>query len=232
MKKAIISVFVTFAGMLLFKMNVIAQQTIGSMSFRPEFGVYYGGLTGSNAKIGVVGGLGLDYQITEKIGASASLFYMNLKFAYDDVEYFVVYSPTGGSSSGIQGTVRYIDSNDHGRLNYVGVPLLMNYYIIPNLALKAGIQPTMLVYADRHVMRDDHSMKYDGNITETMNEFEMSIPIGLSYEFSNGLFFDARYNLYITQANRNPDFRPDQDRIYRNGLQVTFGVKLPLKKRR
>jgi hypothetical protein len=79
------------------------------------------------------------------------------------------------------------------KLDYINVPILANYYVIPGLAIKAGIQPGFLMSAKD---KDGNSFK------DEMKKVDISIPLGASYEFEN-FVIDARYNLGLTKGNKN-----------------------------
>ena len=81
------------------------------------------------------------------------------------------------------------------KLDYINVPILANYYVIPGLAIKAGIQPGFLMSAKDN---DGNSFK------DEMKKVDISIPLGASYEFEN-FVIDARYNLGLTKGNKNGD---------------------------
>ena len=74
---------------------------------------------------------------------------------------------------------------------YINVPVTLNYYVAQGLALKAGIQPGFMVGKDD--MPD-----------ELVKTFDLSVPVGLSYEYSN-LVFDARYNIGCTKVFKHSD---------------------------
>ena len=88
---------------------------------------------------------------------------------------------------------------------YINVPVTLNYYVAQGLALKAGLQPGFLVNKDD---RDD------------AKTFDLSIPVGLSYEYQN-IVFDARYNIGVTKIADNVDH-------YNNVIQITVGYKFAL----
>lgn len=83
-----------------------------------------------------------------------------------------------------------------------------NYYVAQGLALKAGIQPGFMVGKDD--MPD-----------ELVKTFDLSVPVGLSYEYSN-LVFDARYNIGCTKVFKH------SDEGYNNVIQITVGYKFAL----
>ena len=88
---------------------------------------------------------------------------------------------------------------------YINVPITLNYYPVAGLALKAGLQPGFLVN------KDD---------MEDVKTVDLSIPVGLSYEYQ-GLVFDARYNIGVTKLADNYDH-------YNNVIQITVGYKFSL----
>jgi hypothetical protein len=92
---------------------------------------------------------------------------------------------------------------------------LANYYVIENLAIKAGIQPSILIGASDF---DNHECKSD------CNTFDLSIPVGASYEFKN-FVFDARYNIGLTKVYK----KAITDKNCRNSVfQITAGYKFAL----
>ena len=88
---------------------------------------------------------------------------------------------------------------------YINVPITLNYYPVAGLALKAGLQPGFLVN------KDD---------AEDVKTVDLSIPVGLSYEYQN-IVFDARYNIGVTKVADNWDH-------YNNVIQITVGYKFAL----
>ena len=58
--------------------------------------------------------------------------------------------------------------------------------------------------------------------SEGFKKFDLSIPLGLSYQFSD-FVIDARYNLGLTKVNK------DGDSSSKNGvIQITLGYKFAL----
>lgn len=88
---------------------------------------------------------------------------------------------------------------------YINIPVTLNYYPVTGLAIKAGLQPGFMVN------KDD---------AEGVKTFDLSIPVGLSYEYQN-IVFDARYNIGVTKVADNWDH-------YNNVIQITVGYKFAL----
>jgi hypothetical protein len=77
-------------------------------------------------------------------------------------------------------------------LDYLNVPLMVNYYPIDNLAIKIGLQPGFLLASKIKI--GGLSVDYDD-----ANSIDFSLPIGLSYNFDFGLKIDMRYNIGLTK---------------------------------
>ncbi|HCN53219.1 MAG: porin family protein [Prevotella sp.] len=89
--------------------------------------------------------------------------------------------------------------------DYFNLPVLANVYVAPGLAVKLGLQPSF------NVNDDD----YNG-----VKSTDLSIPVGLSYEF-NHFVFDARYNFGVTKVVDNYDCK-------NSVFQFTVGYKIDL----
>ena len=107
---------------------------------------------------------------------------------------------------------------------YGTLPIMANYYVLPGLALKAGIQPAFRVKArveqDGTKIDLDRAIDamYDGNDNK-LRTFDLSIPVGFSYEFK-GITFDARYNIGVTKLISDTD-----EGIYHKVFIMTLGYK-------
>ena len=65
---------------------------------------------------------------------------------------------------------------------------MVNFYVAKGFALKIGLQPGFLVSADNK---------------DAFESFNLSMPIGLSYEFKNGITLDLRGTPGLTAVNKN-----------------------------
>ena len=114
----------------------------------------------------------------------------------------LLYTMEGSKSKGA-------DYNNN--LDYLNIPVLFNYYIVPGLAVKAGVQPGFLVRAKHN----------DTDIKDLYKKFDFAIPLGLSYEFSD-FVIDARYNLSLSKL---PDV--GDAKAYNSVIMLTLGYKIP-----
>lgn len=199
-----------------------AQQKPGTLSVIPQVGVSvanltnfnwtegmklvdYSGSISSNYKPGFTGGAQMEYQVTDIFSASAALLYSMQGTKYPD--FMIDYED--GTAEGV--------SDLRMDLHYLNVPVMLNAYVLPGLALKTGLQMGFLLDGRMKTESTPVTIDEDGAKTygETEDEeakwkdlksFDISIPIGLSYEFEN-VILDARYNLGITKIHSDYDWR-------------------------
>ena len=69
----------------------------------------------------------------------------------------------------------------------------MNFYVAKGFALKIGLQPGFLVNAKAESVDNK----------DAFESFNLSMPIGLSYEFKNGITLDLRGTPGLTAINKN-----------------------------
>ena len=90
-------------------------------------------------------------------------------------------------------------------------------------ALKAGVQPGFLLSC-KSKWSDNESGKwvdYEETSKDGLNKFDLSIPMGISYEFSN-IIIDARSNLGLTTVAKDP--APSSKNSV---IMLTLGYKIP-----
>ena len=164
------------AAMMLMSIGAFAQRSVGTLSIKPMVGMTLATITGGDAdmKVGLAAGAELEYVMAPQFALTGGLIYSMQGCKYS----------VGGTTSTTS-------------LDYINVPILANYYIIPGLAVKAGLQPGFKVRG---------KVKKDSNGTSTESDydgaksFDLSIPLGISYEFSD-FVIDARYQLGLTDTS-------------------------------
>ena len=93
------------------------------------------------------------------------------------------------------------------KLDYIDIPVMANFYVAKGFALKIGVQPGILV---------------NDNINGDCKSFNFSIPVGLSYEFNNGITLDLRGGYSLTRVDK---FNNDDYKYYTDGGSLTIGYK-------
>lgn len=126
----------------------------------------------SNWRAGFTGGFALEIRPLKMLSVSADVLYSRL--GWKDNEF---------------------DANVAS--DYISVPVMVNFYIVRGLAVKAGLQTSFLVSS---------FSKQDGEKVSLKDEFtkaELSIPVGLSYQFGLGLRLEARYHFGVTNISKS-----------------------------
>ena len=126
----------------------------------------------------------------------------------------------------------YLDESGQNKytvdLDYVHVPILASYYVLPGLAVKAGVQPGFKMRAKAKI--DDRTIDLDelykmGSLLVgediKVSKFDLSIPVGISYEYKN-IVLDARYNWGLVKVLNVGDA------FYNRCFMVSLGYKLEL----
>ena len=178
------------AVLMVASLSASAQGEIGSFSLKPMVGATLSTWTkadGSKAKIGLIAGFEGEYSATHYFGLTVGALY-----AMEGTK-------AEGTLTGFDNTtIKY-------NVDYINIPVLANFYVTKGLALKFGVQPAFKVRA-----KVSGSVKYNGQTAkdseslEGVKGFDFSIPLGLSYEFSD-FILDARYNLGLTKITDGLD---------------------------
>ncbi len=146
-------------------------------------------------------GLEVEYQLSDIVSLSAGAIYSQQGYKKDWV--------IGG-----------VDYERTAKLDYINVPILANVYVTKGLAVKLGLQPGFNISS-----KYNQKVTTAGRVVETTSDMkaqsvDFSIPVGLSYEFSN-VQLDARYNWGISKVLKNKE---DKNSVF----QITLGYKFAL----
>lgn len=195
---------IMLAMMLMAVVNVSAQNEEGESSVMPKVGLNLATLAGDkDAKIlpSFVAGFEYEYGVSDNVGLVA----------------------------GIQFSEQGEKDKEHDltmRLGYINVPLLVQFYPVKGLALKAGAQLGFL--ASKKAKIGDTKYDFDkleamGIIPSEFRKFDLAIPMGISYEYAN-FVLDARYNLGLIGIFKKS---AGYDETFRNSVfQFTLGYKI------
>ena len=206
----------TLVALMVVTLSAQAQHEQGDVTIQPRVGITVSNITdGDKSKTNFAYGVDFERFFTDQFSVSLGLMFTNqgckFNLILDDAMY---------PSSSLN-----IHTNEYKLDIYYGsLPIMANYYVLPGLALKAGIQPAFRVKAK--VKGDDNSLDLDNMIDmlfsgegNKLNTFDLSIPVGLSYEII-GITADVRYNFGVTKLISNTD------KAIRNSVfMVTLGYK-------
>jgi hypothetical protein len=187
-----------------------AQHEEGDVTIQPKVGITISNITdGDKSKVNLAYGVEFERFFTDQFSASLGIMFTNQGCKWN------IYSLDGADN---------VSDDMKLDIYYGTLPIMANYYVLPGLALKAGIQPAFRVKAriefNGEKMDFDNAIDaiFDGNDNK-MRTFDLSIPVGLSYEFKR-VTFDARYNFGVTKLISNTD-----ESIYNKVFIMTLGYK-------
>lgn len=188
--------------MMIAAVSAKAQNEVGQVSIKPMAGINLATMTkttDSKMRVGLAAGLEFEYGVAENFGLSAGVLYSMQGVKGKDT----------GFGAGAKADVTF-------KFDYINVPILANYYIVPGLAIKAGIQPGFNV--KKKVAVEVAGVKDDATVDDVKG-FALSVPVGLSYEFAN-VVLDARYNWGLTKAIKDADSKHSY-------FTITLGYRIP-----
>ena len=212
------------AAMMVATLGAVAQNEVGQLTLQPKVGMNISKITGSNlnSKVGLVAGFEAEYGVAKNFGISLAALY-SMQGAKRDLKV----------NNGTSVDVKF-------NLDYINIPVLAQYYIVPGLAVKAGIQFGFNVRNKVKVgttvagynLKDDCSMDEFLDVARALGEpipsdakfqkFDLSIPVGLSYEYED-FVLDARYNIGTSKL-----IKSDPDSSKNSVFQLTIGYKFEL----
>lgn len=185
------------AALMLSSVATFAQHAVGSFNLQPKVGLNIANLTDyskSDARLGLVVGAEGEYQATDIVSVSAGL----------------LYSMQGAKVNQPLVTVTQ-------KLDYINIPITANVYVVKGLAVKLGVQPGFKV---GDVASVDASRALNVALPGKAKSFDLSIPVGVSYEYNN-FQLDARYNWGVTKVYEG-------SKVKNSVFQITLGYKFDL----
>jgi opacity protein-like surface antigen len=90
------------------------------------------------------------------------------------------------------------------QLDYINVPVLAKYYFVDGFYGEVGPQIGFNVNSEIDSNPDGDSGDIDFN-NDAINTVDFAVVGGLGYKLSNGLFFNARYNLGLSDVFSSED---------------------------
>ena len=199
MRKALFALF-----LLAVSMTAAAQDEQGQVILTPMAGVNVSWMAPNqpnqetSAKVGLVAGVEAEYMFSDKLGVSIGALYSQLGRKKKD----------GWHRSQTE------------KIDYLNIPLMVNYHVWKGLTLKAGIQPCLRLNSKwdgeeyiyrvdrpetpegespdiREYVQDDAIYSYNGkDFIDNTNGVVVGIPVGVAYEYKN-FVLDARFVLAL-----------------------------------
>ena len=192
------------ASLMMLSLSTFAQHAPGTVSIQPKVGLNIANLTSldnADPRLGLAVGAELEYQVTDMVSIAAGALYS------------MQGCKSEGSLWGFKGTYT-------SKLDYLNVPIVANVYVVPGLAVKLGLQPGFNLSAKSKLEGSIAGYSGESERDIDVESFDLSLPIGLSYEFQN-FVIDGRYNFGLTKTFKDAD--PKQ-----SVFQITLGYKFAL----
>ena len=197
MKKIMMMLFMATVAMTASAQNTLRDN--GTFTLQPKVGIGIGRLSGEWTTLS---GIDDKLRIGFVVGVEGE-YYAN---TWLGIAAGVNYAQQGWKFEGL-------GVDETTKLDYLNIPVTADFYVAKGLALKTGVQFGFLMNAKIE----------DADIKDACEKFNLSIPIGVSYEISN-FVLDLRYNLGLTKTNK-----PDNGSKARSDLfQITVGYKFAL----
>jgi hypothetical protein len=201
---------IVLAVISMMMMAVQAQKEVGTFTVYPRFGVNFSKFSGQKIYIDAS-----DNYVKEKykfgLSAGAELWY---QFHYSlALSAGLIESNQGTKTEGIN-----LENTNNVKETYsysvntqvLNIPLLLHVFVAPGLSFEAGVQPGFLLSAKSKENDEKNDVK------SLMKTFDLSIPIGISYEYGN-IQLDLRYNHGLTSLG---DFF---DKGHNRSIVLTLG---------
>lgn len=183
--------------------SAFAQKPVGTFTLYPRVGMTLSRFTGDKVYYGY------EIENTAEAKYKAGLV-AGVELQYQTSNVFalsggVLYSQQGTKFEDVPG----IDEKLKMEHNDIIVPLMIVATTKYGISAKIGVQP---------------EIKVGGKYKEVMNGFNVSIPIGVSYEYKN-VCFDVRYNIGVTHIYKDQD---NYDTSHNSTFMFTLGYGIDL----
>ena len=180
------------------------QDDLGKRNMDPKYTFYIGGMA--------------EYKISDKFGFQAE----------------VLYSPLGAKEKidGIDAGVLYVGEQTKVNLGTLLVPISAKYFITEGLTVAAGANFGIILTAKQKTVigSDFFEMEVeDGNgngevdIKKDIKKLNLAPFVGVEYMLENGLFFDARYSLGVSNLSNDNSGGKITNSFAQVGVGFKFG---------
>lgn len=209
MKKIILTSFM-LCSIFAFSQDIKFGAKVG-LNLSNLRGDYPAAINEHNSKIGFhIGGFA-QYEINDKFALQPELLFSTQGNTYVHKTYY------GGGS--------YYDGADYNlKLNYLNLPIILKYKIIDKLNIEFGPQIGYLISAKTKVdvtedsrdpsqnysveidMLNDGIYNFGGTTVQSKasaNRLDFSLNLGASYDITEKIFIEGRYNLGLSNVDKN-----------------------------
>ena len=206
------------------KLFLGAAIAVSSLTFAQQFGVKGGLNVSSISKDGTLDNQG------SKIGFNAGVF-ANFPVASSvSNQPEVIFTQYGDKFDRVlPGSQERISWARH--MNYIAIPVMFQYNVIPNLYLEAGPEFGFLVDSKFKTKNESTNTTLDVTSLESMypyNKFNFGLGIGAGYWFTDNVGINARYVAGMNDVTKNVTFGGltyddnNKNNVFQVGLNYKF----------
>lgn len=178
--------------------------------------VSFGAKAGMNYPVAMVYGNAEDFEA--EIGYSAGLFVGIGLSESITFEPELLFSKLSTNVTSIGADLENVTKNM--QLNYLNIPLKFKFKIIGDLGIEVDPEIGLLLSAKEEFV-DMIDVK-DMDIKEQLKTVDFDLNFGLSYDFSDEFFMDARYNLGFMNISQSNEL---EDKIKNSVIAFSLGYK-------
>ena len=210
MKKTIIALMC----LILTTGAAMAQKTF---TFGPKIGVdythFWGKETTNGGMFNYQAGLFMEYRINDKFSIAPEVVFAAQGSKFDVA--FIDKDPEGPYAA----QFGVYDRPGTFNMNYINVPVMLKFYVVPALSIDFGPQLGINVYhkaTDKWTYDgDDHKETYELEGAKTV---DFGVGLGLTYNIAKDVFVQGRYTMSMTKAF-------DQGNDKNGNAQIAIGYR-------
>lgn len=182
------------------------ESDLGSESSDPSHTFYVGGI--------------VEHKFSDKFGVQGEL----------------LYSPLGGKTvikeEDEDNPGNYFNLKSKTTLGTLLIPVSAKYFISEGFSVSAGASFGIILSAKNKTVFDgglnipgvEIGVDAETDIKDQTNTLNIAPFVGAEYMLENGLFFDARYNLGVSNLVKNPEFNEtSKNSFFQVGVGFKFG---------
>ncbi|MBQ9584589.1 MAG: PorT family protein [Muribaculaceae bacterium] len=161
-------------------------------TFGPKIGVdythYWGKDVGHGGVLNYQIGLFMEYRINNKFSVAPEFVFAAQGGKYEDV-YRI---PEMGKIE--------VNVTDHA--NYINVPVMLKYYVIPELSIDFGPQIGFNIYSKYTAKAKDSSIEFKETYDEKeeTKNVDFGFGLGVTYNLAKDVFVQGRYTMGVTKT--------------------------------
>ena len=162
-------------------------------TFGPKVGVDYTNYWGKNVEHGgqlnYQAGLFMEYRFTDWFGVAPEVVFAAQGGKYEIKRFEVAYKET-----------------DH--INYINVPVMLKFYVIPELSIDLGPQVGFNVYSKNtaELKVGGEGGKETTDLKDYTKSVDFGVGLGLTYNITDEVFVQGRYTMGLTKVFDTKDY--------------------------